>query len=219
MNNFGTRRVWFKRGLRFFVAPAGFLLAFWQVKRYYWKHTLIRSIKEAMENEPVPFSETNKVDFNKTFNLEKVKIDGKCLLVGPKGIDNKGRVIFSNAVICPALINDVNRILIHFGWLPIKDKYNGPLFLENVKVIREKDEPSNFLQNNDPGNGIWRVKDISQLSQYFHTDNILLRCIEPVQKDLIVRELDVSNIPNRHLEYVLTWTGLSITAIIFSFLL
>ena len=212
---------WFKIGLRYLITPVGLSLAAWQLKRHYWKQNLLKEIESAMSGEPIPY-EDGEIEYNRVYRINEAEIGSKTpLKVGPKGIraDVKSKIIFSNAIICPVTIGS-KKLLLHLGWLPI-DKPLKPLQnFKDLKLIRERDEPSGFIVKNDPFHGIWRVKDILQLSRHFKTEPILLRNVgNPVQEDLIVKEIDINEIPNRHMEYVFTWTGLSLVAFIFSFVI
>ena len=211
------RQLW-KRALRYFIAPTGMVLAGWQLKRHYWKHNLLSNLREAAEQDPLQLQDLN-AEYNHRYLLKNAKIDGNCIRVGPKGMKFDGRVHFSDAFICPCVAPALGRFLIHLGWLSIKTEIPQlPKELE-LCAIREPDEPSGLFLRNIPEEGIWRVKDISQLSSTLHTQPVMLRALQPITEEVRVKKLDLGNIPNRHLEYVFTWSGLSMTALVFSFLL
>ena len=204
------------------ITPAGLTLAAWQLKRHFWKQNLLKDIEFAKNNEPISYA-GEEIEYNRIYRINDAKLDpgGAHLKVGPKGIkaEGKGGIIFSNAVICPIIIGS-RKFLVHLGWLPINKALKPLPNFNNLKLVRERNEPSGFILKNDPSNGIWRVKDVLQLSQHFKTEPVLLRFVgNPIQEDLIVKEIDINEIPNRHMEYVFTWTGLSIVAFIFSFII
>jgi cytochrome oxidase assembly protein ShyY1 len=215
------RKWYFKISLRYMIAPIGMALGIWQLRRHYWKQDLLRDIDSAKNNAPIPFIGQD-IDYKRIYEIDNVKIDFENpLKVGPKGIrrneDNK--IVFSNAVICPIIVGS-RKLLLHLGWLPIEKSFNPSTDIHKIKVSREKDEPSGFIVKNEVARGIWKVKDISQISSYFKTEPVLLKLLgNPVCEDMIIKEININEIPNRHLEYVFTWTGLSLTAFIFSFII
>lgn len=212
----------FRAVLRFAVAPSGLLLAAWQLKRHYWKQNLLSNLKQALENDPKEITSINEAEYNLRYKLKNVAL-GKCLQAGPKGMKFDGKVQFSNAFICSCDSPNLDSFLMHFGWLPIKSNTNSLLKqmtnISELMVIREADEQSGFIIKNEPEKGIWRVKDIAQLSQALNTQPVMFRALEPVVSGLSIQKLDLDKIPNRHMEYVFTWCGLSLTALAFSFLL
>src|SRR3954463_12259628 len=108
---------WFKIGLRYVITPVGLILAAWQLKRYYWKQSLLKEIESAMSGEPIPY-EGGKIEYNLIYRITEAEIDPEApLKVGPKAIraNGKSKIIFSNAIICPVIICS-KKLLLHLGW-------------------------------------------------------------------------------------------------------
>ncbi|WP_457773652.1 SURF1 family protein [Phycobium rhodophyticola] len=78
------------------------------------------------------------------------------------------------------------------------------------------DETDGYTPEKDLAANIWYARDVPALAQHLGTEPVLLIARETAPKDTSVAPLpvDTSSIPNRHLEYVLTWYGLALTWVV-----
>lgn len=227
----GAQKKLLKRVLRYFLCPLGLSLAYWQYRRHIWKQNLLRNLQQSQNSNPLPLPTNFDIDnaeddlsYQQKYRLDRILL-GNCCQVGPKGIrvPENGPIQFRNALICAGLLENGKTLLLHLGWIPFRpDALQFTLsgkYLNNLLVSREADEKSSWLLANSPHLNKWVVKDIKELAQHLHTLPVMLRAKEAVHEDLFVQNYDWRNVPNRHLEYVFTWSALSATALVFSFLI
>ena len=75
------------------------------------------------------------------------------------------------------------------------------------------DEVDSFTPENDLQANIWFARDVPALADALGTEPVMIIARTSSVSDPTVTPLpvDTSAIPNRHLEYLLTWYGLAIT--------
>ena len=78
----------------------------------------------------------------------------------------------------------------------------------NLHWPNERDK---YTPENDVAGNIWYARDVPTLAQALGTEEVLLVAREEAPKpaQILPLPLDTSTIPNRHLEYIITWYGLA----------
>jgi cytochrome oxidase assembly protein ShyY1 len=238
------RMLWLRRGLRYVLAPVGLALAYWQYRRLQWKTQLLEDLAQMNNGHPEPLpSSTSEMQFYRPYIVRSVKVDWeRCLRIGPYplfGEDKSEKVHFGHAVVCPMCTRG-QHYLLDFGMLANPDiashgaceevtasncvaEEDCRAIEQQIVAVRERTHASAWAWGNVPSEGQWRVKDIQQLSSHLGTEAVMLQILQPELPSFATSPLaDPENvcrlIPNRHQEYVLTWLGLTLTAIAFSFL-
>lgn len=116
------------------------------------------------------------------------------------------------------------RILINRGWLPHKGpenyKDNSHMGLgkegevkEVIGVIRTSDKRARFGMKTDTSSREWDVRDVEQLAGALKTAPIYLEALQndpPAEPGIPIGGQTQVKIRNEHLNYAITWFGLSI---------
>jgi surfeit locus 1 family protein len=78
------------------------------------------------------------------------------------------------------------------------------------------DEIDSYTPANDLAANIWYARDVAAMARALDTETTMIILRETSEADPSVTPLpvDTSSIPNRHLEYVLTWYGLAVTWVV-----
>ena len=72
-------------------------------------------------------------------------------------------------------------------------------------------ERDSYTPENDLAGNTWYARDVPALAQALGTEEVLViaRSETPNTRQILPLPLDTSTIPNRHLEYIITWYGLA----------
>ncbi len=202
-----------------------FGLGTWQLYRLQWKTKLLADIEEGVSGDPILIDRIDAL----TEKLEKlqyrrIKLNGfllgqQSVLVGPRSSKN---IIDSDLGFI--LIRDIydksgQPLLMNDGWVGWRsERDEKPPDLNQAEFVLDRTEmPSSFVQGNDPEKNIWRWKQIDHLAEAMNTRPIMLKRITR-EEGTATPARTTFDIPNRHLEYVLTWYGISLTTFILSFM-
>ncbi len=193
-------------------------LGVWQLKRLAWKEELLTSIAQTAEQPPLALNEANAT-FMKRQKIvyQPVKVQGQLLcdkqiFVGIRTYQS----VPGYHVLMPLKFqyNDGagdHYIMVNLGWINATRYDNFALpqnFCENSTTLAgviTKPGRSNIFTPKPKG-VLWYAVDLPQLKTYanlplmpylIRQTNILVAGIAPLDKSI--------NLPNRHLEYALTW--------------
>lgn len=202
------------------------LLGFWQLSRLQEKKIFLASMHENLVNEAVP------VDFGSNQIYRKVKLFGKFLeekdiyLFGRRSMTKEKDGYY---LITPFQTIDNKIILIARGWFSALNKNklfetNNNQFHEITGVILPSEKTQIFVPKNDIKNNIWFTLDLSIASKEL---GLVLQNFYLIQEGKDISNSDIllplsihhlANVRNDHLEYALTWFGLSIALMIIYFI-
>lgn len=230
-----------RRGLvlRSVAALAAFLiligLGTWQVERLRWKEELIATIDQRIAAPPAPLQpsaqwagmtavtdEFRRVSFTATFLHDRegfVYTTGSALRGGAGG---PGYSVFT-----PARLADGSLVLVDRGFVPEArrdpaTRMDGqtPGSVEIVGALRWPEPRSVFTPTDDPARNLWFARDPAAIAAakglavapfYVEQES------PPASGGVPALGQLQPNIPNNHLQYVLTWYGLALAlAVVFT---
>ena len=112
------------------------------------------------------------------------------------------------------------RLLVDRGFIPARDKAaSRPA--GRMKITGNlywPDEIDRFTPETDHGANIWFARDVPALARALGTEEVMIiaRFSSEQTPQITPLPIDSSGIPNRHLEYLLTWYGLAVTWVVMS---
>lgn len=199
------------------VAGAVLLLALglWQVHRLEEKSALISEISVRMAADPTPLPTEPDAEADR---LRRVKVEGT---VGGEELHVLTSVRPWGAgyrVISPFELKGGRRILVDLGFVPQDMKQpadrqvavpgTGPL--QVVGLLHWPRETDSFTPEPDQARNIWFARDVGAMSAALGTDPVMVIAETHGAGDWPRPQPPGVDLPNRHLEYALTWFGLAI---------
>lgn len=192
-------------------------LGSWQAQRIGPKEALIKSIEEGLAAAPaelpVHLDDPSAVAYRRysfigiASNAEPIRVFGTNL---------QGQAGFH-------LYKPVSRefgrsVIVSFGWVPFElEKMPqlpvGPVFIDGV--LMENPVAGSFTLDNDPENGNWYHADVHEIAAHYGLDSkdyyhFRLFADHNGNAQALPRGGQVRvDIPNNHLEYMLTWFGIA----------
>ena len=115
-----------------------------------------------------------------------------------------------------------HKLLVDRGFIPISRKgakrTQGDQPVTIIGNLYWPDEIDSYTPQNDLAANIWYARDVPALAAALGTEEAMIIARKTTPDDASVAPLpvDTSSIPNRHLEYVLTWYGLALTWMVMS---
>ena len=190
-------------------------LGTWQVYRLQWKLDLINEINYGLNSEPVLYSKTNiinyqKVKFSGVFDFEKQVYLYSLNSNGQPGYD----------IITPIKINSNEILLVNRGW--IKDNLKRNKNINKVKtksfegIIKKIGKPNLFKPENDIKNNVWyslKLEDLQNFTGYKLTNFVLY--LQNSQNNLVEKKIISPNLPNNHLKYAITWYSVALSILLY----
>jgi surfeit locus 1 family protein len=209
-------------------------LGTWQVYRYRYKRDLIEKVRRELQLEPIPLPDSKlepqvircpDTRFRKYYVIGSSE-ESQGILVGPKYRDHQR----GYCLVMPYTRTDDHgqgeRILIHYGWIAESD-----LKLGTKEIVRSFDSSSyprklvGFLSLGEPGWFWWKTSspsidhrgeahyrwlNVNSLANALDTLPVMIETTETMDPRLKVRsDEDRLNIPNNHLQYIITWYSLA----------
>lgn len=213
------------------LAGFAFLVALgnWQMHRLDWKQGLIGSIAERQHAAPVTLAlAEERASLGGDVEYTRVKVEGQLLNdreIHLYALDDTYGPGFH--VITPLRLADGTIALVNRGFVPndLKDagKRTAGQVAGDVTVtglLRHGDVQTMFVPGNDPVRNIWYWRDIDAMAETLGTE------APRVHRYVIDAEAEPAppggwpkggvtrvELPNRHLEYALTWYGLAGTLV------
>lgn len=209
------------------LAGVAFLVALgnWQMCRLDWKQGLIGSIAERQHAAPVTLAlAEERAGLGGDVEYTRVKVEGQLLNdreIHLYALDDKYGPGFH--VITPLRLAAGTIALVNRGFVPNDLKDSGKRTAGQVAgdvtvtgLLRHGDVQTMFVPANDPARNIWYWRDIDAMATTLGAD------APRVHRYVIDAEADPASpggwpkggvtrveLPNRHLEYALTWYGLA----------
>jgi surfeit locus 1 family protein len=201
----------------------------WQLQRRAWKNDLLTRLEANIAAEPVPWSppqtseaasrEFKRVRANGHFRHEESVFVLAPAQGRPAGPDGFGYLVFT------PLDTEQGTIVVNRGYVPDRSAIAGADSAQREKVtgiIRLPSDGGPFIPAPQPDRRLFFAPDIPAMAKAFGWDSkgsiVTTEYIEadasgpdntwPKGRD--PKEL-LAQIPNRHLEYALTWFGLAFT--------
>ncbi|KAI8901712.1 SURF1 family-domain-containing protein [Globomyces pollinis-pini] len=217
------------------IPSVTFGLGVWQIKRKQWKENLIEKAKSHIHDPPIPLPTLDEIDESMEFT--RVKTNGKFLydkeiLVGPRprnhAMENSaagdGRSTTNSGylVYTPFQLSNGECILVNRGWLPLglrdsKTRFDIKDQVDIEGFIREGEPQSRLVTNNNPKTNTWYRADLEEMSNHCSTKPVLLELTADsdvnskfVQSGFPLLRIPAATFRNQHLEYALTWFGLTV---------
>lgn len=208
-------------GVIFLVA-----LGNWQMRRLAWKEGLIGAIAERAHAAPVPLATAEeRAAMGGDVEYTRVNVSGTFLNdreIHLYALDNSGEPGFD--IITPLRLTDGSIALVNRGFVPneLKDPARRTVGQVSGEVIvtglvRHPDTQGMFIPANDAAKNVWYWRDIDAMAKAAAGQDA-----SPVHRLIIDAEAEPAppggwpkggvtrlTLPNRHLEYALTWYGLA----------
>ncbi|KAI5812649.1 COX1 assembly protein-like protein Shy1 [Pyronema omphalodes] len=219
------------------IPLTAFALGTWQVKRLQWKTELMAKLEDRILKEPLPLPLHVDPKAIEEFDYRRVVATGRFrhdqeMLVGPRLREGENGF----QVVTPLERENGAKILVNRGWISKKKKDHrdrdsealpeGEVTVEGL--LRAPWKKNMFTPENRPEINEFYFPDIDQMAQLVQAQPVWIE--ETMEPDLIVamnaeasgkpigRPAEV-NIRNNHLQYVVTWYGLSIATSIMLYIL
>lgn len=185
------------------------VLGTWQLERLWWKEGVIAQIESRLDGDPVAVpSGAHAVEHQ----YLRVRADGVVLpgelhvytSVPPYGVGYR--------VIAPFELADGRRILLDRGFVPIDAKdASRPVGEVSIEgALHWPQESDRFTAKPDRSENIWFARDVPMMAEALGTEPVMLVVARSSLAGGPVPQPVSVNIPNRHLEYVVTWYGLAV---------
>jgi surfeit locus 1 family protein len=186
-------------------------LGTWQLQRLTWKSTVLEAIDAKILAGPVaiPAQPTQAND-----QFLPVQATGH---IGPEEITilaSVQKIGPGYRIIAPFTLEGGRRILLDRGFVAIPAKTAERPRVEAMITgnLHWPDEISSATPVPDLAAGIWFGRDIPAMAAALNTEPVLLVQRNSTEENLVTTPFPVNSagIPNKHLEYVVTWFGLAI---------
>ncbi|MEL7154084.1 MAG: SURF1 family protein [Pseudomonadota bacterium] len=193
------------------------MLGAWQVQRLEWKEGLIAEIEQRMAAAPVALPASPDPSRE---HMMRVRIEGVLEQQELHAIHSIKRTGPGYRMIVPMDLGD-RRIMVDLGFILEAKKDAVPREGsvrwadadrqdEVVGLLAWPKETDSFTPEPDRGRNIWFARDVSKMAEAMDTEPLLVIAeIHPDQKIVLPQPPGV-DLPNRHLEYALTWFGLAL---------
>jgi surfeit locus 1 family protein len=204
------------------LAALGALLGLggWQVARLHWKEGLIAARSAQLAAAPAPLPLT-AADW-RAWDFRRVSVRGTFRhdleqLFGAYSVDDR----FGQHILTPLVRPDGTAILVDRGWVPAerapietrrRGEVAGEVAMTGIARYRAADRPGWFTPANQPADRIWYWYDLEALARTVGLQ-LLPVVVEadatPNPGGLPVGGQTVTELPNNHLQYAITWYGLA----------
>jgi surfeit locus 1 family protein len=196
-------------------------LGTWQMQRRVWKEALLARI-EALKAAPAEPLEVVLRRLPDQVDIEYVRVQAVCpnletLATLRLYSVRNGMSGYRMIAACPIAAGSYGSILVDRGFIPreVVDAPTTPVALERpiIGILRKGDTGGPFTPQNRPGQD-WYRRDIPAMAQALKAERpapIFLMLESPAPHGPGPQPAPLpAEIPNRHLEYAITWYGLAL---------
>jgi surfeit locus 1 family protein len=183
----------------------------WQLQRLQWKEAIIARIEARLSAEPVSVPEPVDPAEHQYLRVREAGLLAPDELhvytsIPPHGVGYR--------VIAPLDLDSGRRILVDRGFVPVDAKdaprATGPV--EIAGALHWPQETDRFTPAPDRAANLWFARDVTLMAEALAAEPAMI-VVEAVAPPLPGAPLPMPvnvNIPNNHLEYVVTWYGLAL---------
>lgn len=195
------------------IVTAGFLvlglaafigLGTWQLQRLQWKEGVLAQIEARIADEAValPADPDPEADRYLPVTITGVMGDEELhVLVSTRDFGAGFRII------APFTTTEGRVILVDRGFVLSRDKdrarITGEMALEGN--LHWPDERDNYTPDDDAAANYWYARDVGKMAARLGTEPILIIARSQTDPGIAVLPVTTEGIPNRHLEYAVTW--------------
>lgn len=188
-----------------------FALGFWQFQRLQWKIGVLAQIDRVILADPAELpndiSEQSHqflpVKISGTITEDEINVLGSVKKIGP-----------GYRIISAFVTDDGRRIMLDRGYVVTraKDAPRPALHAVIIGNLHWPDEKGGSIPEPDIKKNIWFARDIPAMAAILKTEPVLVVQRQSDEESRVTTPfpVDSSTIPNRHLEYVVTWWGLAL---------
>lgn len=186
-------------------------LGFWQLDRMQWKTKMLLQIEARIDAVPVVVpakpdrvrDQFLPVEMGGDILPEEIHVLASVQKIGP-----------GYRIIAAFEMQDGRRVMLDRGFVAIAAK-NAPRPTVRAKIIGNlhwPDEINSATPAPDMAAGIWFARDVEAMAKVLRTEPVLVVYRHSSEAVPVTTPFPVtsSGIPNRHLEYVVTWFGLAL---------
>ncbi len=186
-------------------------LGAWQFQRMNWKKGVLEQIDRVILADPVALPENiNKaqhqflpVKLSGTITEDEIDVLGSVKKIGP-----------GYRIISAFVTDDGRRIMLDRGYVVTraKEALRPAHRATIIGNLHWPDEKGSSIPDPDIEKNIWFARDIPAMAAVLNTEPVLVVQRQSSEENLVTTPfpVDSSTIPNRHLEYVVTWWGLAL---------
>ena len=197
-------------------------LGAWQVQRMAEKQLLIDAVEARMANDPVELPDQVVPERDR---LLRVAVKGR---LGRREIHvltslkphGPGFRIVTPMEIAPDGHQVTRRIMVDLGYVPERMKSifdrGGTVRLQKrlfhdkvVGFVYWPDEVDGYTPEPDEERRIWFARDVAAMAEKLETEPVLIVAEIHPDGNVPLPQPPAANLPNKHLEYALTWFGLA----------
>jgi surfeit locus 1 family protein len=195
-------------------------LGTWQLQRLAWKEDILARIAALKDAPPEPAEVVLKrIGDGLSADYLRVELDCPALETLPTVrlyALKDGRIGDRLIAACPVDAAPYRSLLVDRGFLADGQAAapGRPLTTHVVGVLRQGDKPSPFTPKRDPAGGRWFGRDVPAMAAALkatYPAPLFLMLESPAPAGPPAPSPLPADIPNRHLEYALTWFGLALT--------
>lgn len=194
------------------------VLGFWQVQRLAQKEALIAEIEARLAADPVALPQGPDPARDR---LLRVAATGR---IGPEELHVLSSVRPWGAgyrIVSPMTLPDGRRILVDLGFVPqgMKDPAARPAQARNDPARAPETvtgplywplETDSYTPEPDLARNIWFGRDVDAMATALSTEPVLLIAESHPRPEWPRPQPPGADLPNRHLEYAITWFGLAV---------
>ncbi len=192
-------------------------LGAWQVQRLAWKQGLISEIEARLAADPAPLPTAPDPERDR---LLRVSVTGR---LGQREIDVLSSLEPWGAgyrIIVPMTLADKRRILVDLGYVPqdMKDPSARPAAIHGepdhppdqvTGLLLWPREIDSFTPEPDLSRNIWFARDVGRMAAELETEPVLVVAQSHSLDEWPRPAPPGTDVPNRHLEYAITWFALA----------
>ena len=196
----------------FGLAGAAVLVALgsWQLDRLAWKEAILADIRAQISASPTDLPDTPNIDDHRYLPVQVSGSVGDTalrVLVSQKQIGAGYRLI-------SAFDTGARRVLLDRGFISVNDPLPAPPAgtIEVIGNLHWPDERLSSTPENDVTGNIWFARDLVPMAGLLGTEPYLIvaRKMSVSEPGVTPLPLDISGIPNDHLNYAITWYSLAV---------
>lgn len=198
-------------------------LGAWQLQRLEWKEGLISRIEQRANAAPMSLAEALSIqDENGDIEYLRVTVTGSFLHDAEMRLFAPGPEGSGWHIITPLRAQSGAYVLVNRGYVPdglVETMDRPPGEVTITGLLRAPEEPGPFTPENEPENNVWFWRDFGAMTAYASQ---ALQPPSPVETLPFFLDAEDTGdgvwprggitrleLPNRHLEYALTWFGMA----------